>query len=260
MSNKYYVDIEQDGFNKKAYAKAFVFAEELAKQDSSVKRIVCYIHTKTNIGYFEPFFEQRFIKRLFEGNVIVSGFTVPLTIATQITYAKSQYVSSSNDIVIAFGMDLEDLEVLDDYYCVKYIIAVPWLKDKTMPWVRRWNAEEISGKNTSPSASASSLSDVAKVAFKDLTDSINMSTGISHPYDNSQAKTYIRALYKYEPSLQAEAVVSYLVTELGWTSMYANDVGKLISTLNHGRDFRGGTKTGLQVYYKHWKDKVDGKE
>lgn len=259
MKNRYYVDIEQDCFNEKAYARAFVFAEKLAKQDSSVKRIVCYIHSKNNTGYFKPFFDTGSINRLFKGNVMVDGFTVALTIETQITYVKNQY-SSSNDIVIAFDMDLEDLEVLDDYYCVKYIIAVPWLKEKTMPWVTRWNAVEISGKKTSTSASASSLSDVAKVALKDLTDSINLSTGISHPFDNDQAKTYIRTLYKYEPSLRAEDVVSYLVTKLGWASRHAKEVGLLVSTLKQGRDFRGGTKTGLQVYYKHWKDEVEGKD
>lgn len=82
-----------------------------------------------------------------------------------------------------------------------------------------------------------------------------MRTGISHPSDKDQAKTYIRALHKYESELKAEEVVTYLVTELGWTFNHANDVGKLITTLCVGRYFHGGEKVGLQNYYKRWKEK-----
>ena len=62
--------------------------------------------------------------------------------------------------------------------------------------------------------------------------------------------------YKYESELNAHSVVSYLVAELGWTSSHANGVGKLITTLNEGRYYKGGEKTGLQVHYKRWKEKA----
>lgn len=60
-------------------------------------------------------------------------------------------------------------------------------------------------------------------------------------------------IYKYESELKAH---SYLVAELGWTSSHTNDVGKLITTLNEGRYYKGGEKTGLQVYYKRWKEQA----
>lgn len=58
MNNKYYVDIEHDGFNENAYLQAFKFAIMVVKQQKDVNRIVCYVHTKGNIGYFEPFFDD----------------------------------------------------------------------------------------------------------------------------------------------------------------------------------------------------------
>ena len=64
MNNKYYVDIERDGFNKEAYLQAFKFALKVVKQNKDVNRIVCYVHTKGNIGYFEPFFDDNLIKNL----------------------------------------------------------------------------------------------------------------------------------------------------------------------------------------------------
>ena len=254
MDNKYYVDIEQDGFNEEAYKQAFKFAFKYAKQNKDVDRIVCYIHTKGNTGYFEPFFDDRLIKKLLAENVWIESFPVPLTIETKITYTKNKYYSSNKDLVLAFGMDLEDLEELDDYRSVKCIVAIPWLKEKTMPWVNRWNSKEITGKKNEDVEA--DVSDVVKVAFSELSSCINMTTGISHPSDNSRAKTYVRALFKYEPELNPEKVVSYLVTELGWSTAHANDIGKLITTLNNGRYYVGGEKTGLQNYYKRWKEKT----
>lgn len=257
MGNKYYVDIEHDGFNENAYLQAFKFAIKLVKQNKDVNRIVCYIHTKSNTGYFEPFFEDGLVKKLLAGNVRVEPFPVPLSIETKTTYSKNKYYSQNKDLVLAFGMDLDDLEVLDDYDGVQYIVAIPWLKDKTMPWVTRWNAEEITGKKDE--SVDTGVSEIVKIAFTELSSCINMSTGISSPFDNERAKTYVRALHKYEPDLDSEKVVSFLVTELGWTTAHANVVGKLITTLNEGRYFRGGEKTGLQLHYKHWKEKAGKK-
>ena len=253
MKNRYYVDIEHDGYNEQAYLQAFKFALLLSKEDSDVKRIVCYVHTKVNTGYFNHLFDGNAIKKLLAGDVHVNPFPVPLTIQTKSTYSHYKYYSSNHDLVLAFGMDKDDLEVLDDYKGIEYIVAITWLKDKTALWVERWNTREITGKKSAQNAS--DVSDIVKVAMTELSSIINRSTGISHPSDNNRAKTYIRALYKYEPELDAEAVVSYLVTKLGWTSAHANDIGKLITILNEGRYFQGGDKTGLQNHYKRWKDK-----
>lgn len=254
MNNRFYVNTAKDGYDEKSYARAFLFADEIAQRDSEVNRIVLYIHSKNNTGYFDRFFDGRTIKLLLDGTVQLKGFQVPFTIETVITYSNCKHSSSGNDLVLAFGMDLEDLEVLDDYSCVKYIVAIPWIKDKTMPWVRRWGAIEISDTSSSESVSPfSNLSDITKVALKELTSTINLSTGISNSFDNERAKTYVRALHRFEQPLIASDVVSYLTTELGWSTSHAKDVGRLITTLNEGRSFKGGDKTGLNALYNRWK-------
>lgn len=254
MKNRYYVEIEHDGYDEKAYLQVFKFSLQLSKIDRDIKRIVCYIHTKRNIGYFNQIFDDGTIKKLLAGNVLVNPFQLPLTIQTKSTYSLNKYHNSNHDLVLAFGMDKEDLEVLDDYAGIEYIVAIPWLRDKTAPWIERWEAKEITGKENNKKVSH--LSGIVKIAFTELSAVINKSTGITHPMDNGRAKTYIRALHKYEPELNADAVVSFLVTELGWTSAHANDVGNLISKLNEGRYFQGGDKTGLQNHYKRWKGKL----
>ena len=74
--------------------------------------------------------------------------------------------------------------------------------------------------------------------------------------DNARAKTYVRALKKYEPELNSDLVCSYLVNELDWQVRHSNDVRKLIDTLNNGKYFMGGEKTGLQNHYKRWKNNI----
>lgn len=254
MNNRYFVNINHNGYNKEAYIQALKFAYETTKIDTEVKRVVCYIQEKSSIGYFDGILDGKTVQSLLNGNVRLDPFSVPLTIKTKITYSANQCYSYNSDLVLAFGMGLKDLEVIDDYPCVKYIVAIPWIKDNALPWVERWKADEIAGKKTELAPHV--LSDVVKVAFSDLSSTINMSTGISNKYDNDLAKTYIRALHKYEPDLEEGPVVSYLITELGWTSSHANEVGRLIKVLKDGRSFHGGETKGLRQYYQYWLGKV----
>jgi len=249
MDTKYYIDTEANDDN--AYQLAMQFACELAKKDSEIKKIVLYIHTKQNTGWFERLFGSETVKKLFNG-LKFSDCPVPFKFETKLTYKNAMYGNAS-DIVICCGIDSDDILKIDDYNSVKYIIAIPWLRKLTDKWIKTWNAVEISGKEknegTFPEPSC-----IVKLAMKQLTGSINMSTGISHPMDNDRAKTYIKALHKYEPELNADIVGSYLVRVLNWDTRHAKDIEKLIETLNSGRFFKGGEKTGLQDYYKRWKN------
>ena len=128
------------------------------------------------------------------------------------------------------------------------------MKNLTDKWIQTWNAVEISGKGKKEEKFPDPTP-IVKLAMQDLTKIINMSTGISHSMDNNKAKTYIKVLHKYENDLNPDIVGAYLVRELNWNTEHAKDIKKLIDTLNKGRFFKGGEKTGLQNYYKKWKEK-----
>jgi hypothetical protein len=249
MNTKFYIDTE--GNDDNAYKMAMRFACQLAKEDAEIKKIVLYIHTKTNIGLFDRLFGTEIVKKLFSGYKF-TNCPILFKFETKVTYKKS-IQDNESDIVICCGMDSEDLFTLDNYYFVKYIIAIPWQRQLSDKWIKTWRAIEISGKG-SEDDSFPEPSCIVKLAMQQLTDSINMSTGISHPMDNNRAKTIIRALHKYEPELNADIVGSYLVRVLNWDTSHANEIEKLIETLNNGRFFKGGEKTGLQNYYKRWKN------
>lgn len=249
MDTKFYIDTE--GNDDEAYRFAMQFACELAKKDSTIKRIVLYIPTKQNTGWFERLYDTKTVKSLFTGYKF-TNCSVPFKFETKLTYKGVMYGNAS-DIVICCGLDADDILKIDDYHSVKYIIAVPWLRKLTEKWIKTWNAIEISGKEQKNDEIFSEPSEIVKVAMQELTNGINMSTGISHPRDNDKAKTYIRTLHKYEPELKSDIVGSYLIRELNWATRHAKDIEKLIDTLNDGKYFQGGERTGLQNYYKKWK-------
>ncbi len=251
MNTKFYIDTESN--DDKAYLLAIKFACELAKNDNTIKRIVLYIYTKQCTGWFDRLFGHKIVKRLFNG-INFSDCPVPIRFETKLTYKGSMYGSPS-DIVICCGINADDIFTIDDYHSVKYIIAIPWLRKLTDKWIKAWNAIEISEKERVCSNKFPEPSEIVKIAMQELSEMINMSTGISHPMDNYTAKTYIRVLHKYEPELNSDVVCSYLIRELNWDTKHAKDIEKLIETLNNGKYFLGGEKTGLQNYYKRWKGK-----
>jgi hypothetical protein len=251
MNKKYFFDTETNK-DKSLRLKAIAFANSIAEQDEAIKRIVLYLATKNNIGWFDGIFTKRQIKQLFNG-CCFNNIKVPIKIETEATYKKC---FGSNDIVICYGTRSKGLYLLEDNICVKYMISIPWLKEETEEWIKSRNAINV---ETGESSHIGNPTPVVIVALNELTKSINLSTGIIHPMDNELAKTYIRVLHKYEKGLDGNVVSAYLVNSLHWEARHAQDIKMLIERLNEGRTFRGGAKVGHNQIYKHWQDIVSEK-
>jgi hypothetical protein len=90
---------------------------------------------------------------------------------------------------------------------------------------------------------------VLKKALERLSSATN---GFSHPSDLELAKTYILALYQFEPTLDAALIKGYLVSQLGWDSNDANLIVGFINTLNSGKSLHGAKKDKVSYFYKQW--------
>lgn len=243
---RFYIDTE--GNDDVAYREAIQFACKLADDDPGIARIVLLVATKRTTGWFERLFGENTVKQLFSG-VKFKNCRPVIKLESLQTFRAGNVTA---DAIITCGLDDKDVLKIDDCYSAKVIIAVPWLREYLQKWIQTWNPADIRSNQNSSAYPEPSC--IVKKAMESLTASINMSTGIHHPSDEDRAKTFIRALHKYEPSLDANLVGAYLIRELGWTTNHAQDVEKLIETLNAGRYFRGGEKTGLSNYYKRWKE------
>ena len=244
---RFYIDTRAN--DDEAYRLAMQAACELANQDDDIKKVVLLIHTKQNTGWFERLYGSDTVKKLFTGTRFKNCkplFKFETTRTYNDTYTPAE-------VVITCGLNAEEVSKVDNYYAVKAIISIPWLPEDLQKWVQTWSPTELRGKQEAVTAFPEPSCIVIK-ALEALSESINMTTGITHPSDERLAKTYIRSLHKYEPLLDADIVGAYLVSKLGWDTADAKEVEKLINTLNNGKFFQGGDKTGLQHHYKRWKE------
>jgi hypothetical protein len=252
MNNRFYIDTH--GNDDEAYQRALDFAIKLSKENDKIKNVIFLVASKNNTGWLDRIYGTDNVKKLFTG---IKQGSLLVKIETVRTY-NSTY-SGATDIVIACGLNSKEIFKVEDYRNVEYIIAIPWLKELTQSWINTKNpcVLKIEGDDiiATEEAVAAKPSEIIQKAFKELTSVINTSTGINHSMDNARAKTYIKALHKYEPELNSDLICSYLDNELDWDVRHSNDIRKLIDTLNNGKYFVGGDKTGLQNHYKRWRNK-----
>jgi hypothetical protein len=234
---------------KEAEVLAFKKALQLCNELENINEVVLLIHTKSNTGYLERILETRNLKSYFKGVKLDPKYPI-FKIETTRTFSDNY---QKNVILICFGLRSEELSKYDDFESTKAIIAHQWKNPEVQNWAKSWGAinlctEEKIEKTPFPNK-------VVQEAFKDLTSSINMSTGITQPMDKELCKTYLRALHKYDYKLDSSEVFAYLTTELNWDSDNAKEVLTLINKVNSGGYFNGGTKTGLQNHIKDWKSR-----
>jgi hypothetical protein len=227
--------------------KALKKAIQICTENDEIQEITALIHTKNNTGYLERIFETRDAKNFFTG----------IKIDSSIPILKTETIKTINDdwnkkrVLITFGLRSEELYLYDEFESVVAIIAHQWNENGVQEWAKTWGAVNILTNQTSEKHNLPNK--VVQNALNDLTNSINMSTGINHSSDEDLCKTYLRALNKYEYQLNQVEINSYLISELNWQADNAKDVIQLIDKLNSGSYFKGGDKTGLQNHIKRWK-------
>ena len=251
---KFYIDTM--GNDDEAYREAMAFACKLAEENPTIKRVVLLIGQKGNDSWFERLFGRETVKDLYAG----VGFKDcrPLFKFETVRTYKNGY-GAPTDIVISCGLSSDDLFKIDDHDCVHSIIAIPWVKENTIEWIKTWKPQDIRN-NSAELTTEKAVSCVVQKAMEDLTSSINMSTGIHHSADEEQAKTYILALHHHGELKDATELRGYLVRELGWDSNDAQDMYKLVDTLNSGRFFKGGSreKKVWKYYMDNWRKECAG--
>jgi hypothetical protein len=242
---RYFIDTH--GPDMQACKDGIAKGIELALSDSELDRVILLIPSKSNTQMLEDLFSKEAVKVMFRGTGI-DGHSETIKIESVRTFNKYR----PSVVVVALHIRNEDLNKVDDSYSAKVIIAIPWVKGELDDWIRTWTPVELHGKTVEVEPYSGPSWIVIK-ALESLTHGINMSTGISHPSDNQKAKTIALALHKYETSLHPTEIKSYLVGKLNWTQDNASKFTNLIQTLNDGRYFKGGRRTGLREIYKQWK-------
>lgn len=241
--SRFYVDSEPNDDN--AIAEAMAHACVLAKGESRRCKIVFLSHTLSNTAWFQRLIGESQAKEL------VNGIELPEFNAHLKTESLKTFKNNA-DIVVTCALDDKELLNLESTSSARVIIAVPWQKKGLEKWLSTYQPTDL--RTNRPASSSPEPNCIIKTALKNLTNLVNISNGINHPSDRETAKTYVRTLHKYEDTIDPNVVRTYLIAKLGWAPNHADDVVKLFETLNAGKFFQGGERTGLQKIYKRWKD------
>ena len=254
MQTKYYVNVARP--DKQALAKCLLKAIEIAQKDKEVKKIVLYGHTKNN---FEVVTEIFGIEKdnLFRFNLPqVNDCPIPIICETKITYKrKCDHGRGKTDIVVCLQMDSKDIFCVEDMYCVKYIVALPWTLKGISEWAERWNAQDIDSKKTQ--REQQDTNPILKIALDEMDKRMFGTKNLGHSRDAETCKTYIRTIHKYIPDATPSDIQNYLVAKLKWENSDAKEVGNLLLRLKEGRTFQGGQKTYLKEYFQNWGKKAN---
>jgi len=245
MQNRQRFYTSAHGVDDNAVARIIQKAIDLENQLDNVSRIVFVAHGLQNSGWLERQYGTDGAKKLRKGARLPDS-SVPAKFESVKTYR-----AVDNEILITLGLESDDILLLDDNFNIITIIALPWLQNSVDKWVRITNATNID--NNVQAVSFPNPPCVVIKALEDLTESINMSTGLLHSSDDQLAKTYLRTFNKYGIPLQEIEIESYLIKQLNWTKEHSNDLLDIINKINNGRSFQGGDKTGLHYHIKRWK-------
>jgi hypothetical protein len=233
------------GTDDRAMKRIIDAALEIEK-DTGLSRIVFIANGLTNTGWLERQYGREGVKKL------IAGAKLPNSNLTAKFESLKTYRSKENELVITLGLRSDDLLLIEDNYNITAIIGFPWLPNDIEKWTKITNA--ICIENHSAATPYPKPDCIVRVALEHLSQTINMSTGITHPMDNNLAKTYLRSLAKFGYDLNAINIEAYLFNELGWEKENLDEFIDIINKINDGKSFQGGDKTGLKDNINRWKE------
>ena len=249
MNNRYYANVQ--GVVVDAIVASLRKANEICEKDADVNCIVLYGYTKNNFDAVAKFFGADYVNKMHKQPLKFKGIARPIQCLTERTI---QDCCPDSSVVICCHVGSKAMQVIDDLFSAKYIIAISWIKDELAEWVKRWNAECIYGEEIGFTCGENDNTDLLRFALEEMDRCMCGSKDFHNRNDENTCKTYIRTIHKYMPEISSSQIEDILVTELNWMSSDAAKVGDLLNRLKNGRAFRGGANTGLAQYYKRWKD------
>lgn len=156
-----------------------------------------------------PIFGPQLAKQLTKGPVAVERVTLRLT-----KQGRSYRCDPRSGVLMAYAEDPE-VEAVEDEGEVEFLVVLP----QTDQRVRRWRASraprELPG--VPPATAPDSLDPVVSAALGVLTESVNLSSGLSHPNDKAKAKDIAGALREAGYEVPSGLVQTWAVGH-GWRS------------------------------------------
>lgn len=157
--------------------------------------------------------------------------------------------------VIALWPNAKALQRLDDVATIKALGVLTWRLDEVVPWASGVGAVDLTGEATTE---APSIRDpVILGALRSLTNSVNLSTGLSHPSDWDHAVHMFRALRKRGHAIDGDEIETWAIAN-GWSYRHAAQVGQLAREMAAGKTKRTKSRAAswapTAATIEHWRE------
>lgn len=180
-----------------------------------------------------------------QGKMAIPGGEILLITERKLLY------DAKNSPILAFYPSSKFLDVIDSIPNASALLVVPWLFKEVQPWIKAWSATELGQQ---PSASASLLrSKTVEQALKDLTASVNLSTGITHPSDRNAAIQTFEILKAANEPFSPDEVKAWLVGKGGWKATDAQEVAELVQKILEGKKLKTTSRVWVDNILEIWK-------
>jgi hypothetical protein len=138
-------------------------------------------------------------------------------------------------VVLALWVGTKSLDKLHDAQ-MQSLCVVPWVAAEVIPWARAVGAVDLMGESAAKPKGAA-LDPVVRRALQSLTDRINLSTGLIHPYDKAAAVSMFRILRDGGHSWTDEEVSGWALAA-GWEARHARTLAEVAAGVVAGRRYR----------------------
>jgi len=218
--------------------QAIVTANQLG-----ITNIIFYVHSFQNTGWTDRMVGPNTSNQLRNG-ITQDGITFSLE-------SHRTFNEHGNDcIIVALGQNSDVLFDLECINRIRAIVALPWVQDECDDWASAFGVLEL---GNGAQVNQQTLPCEVEKALEQLTNAINLSTGITHTGDEDLAKTFIRALHQGGFNLDVPPIKAYLA-ENNWIADGMNSFTELVDRINNGGHFQGGQTTGLDELNNDWSD------
>lgn len=158
-------------------------------------------------------------------NSLLKGEAVPISNGPHVKLDSAVTVRRSQEPKIALAAYLggKDLREVDMLPAVQAIIYLPWHAEEGEGWQQSWNAE-VHGE--AMKEDDLKLDPELEAQLQSLTNSINLSTGFSHPSDAKTAMQMFKILKENGIPFEAKKLRSWALRK-GWRPDFAEDLYEL---------------------------------
>jgi len=151
--------------------------------------------------------------------------------------------------VMALWPTRDMLDDIDGRPDVKAVAVLTWNLKEVLAWASGMNATNVLGDDGPPPAGLDD--EMTRGALRVITDSVNLSTGISHTSDYNHALLTLRELRDHGRLPDPDAITAWCVAN-GWRHRHGRHLAQLASELQAGKAKRlqrdGMSKLGPKAY------------